>query len=103
MCPIDAKKRVPGAGGEGAAVLLFLFFLSGRVPGMGPMGQQCSKVHLIALANVIKRCSQTPIPRPGYPLVVLAPARAVAVGYRCYPSRGGCVIKQKAVTFWVTT
>jgi len=59
---------------------------------MGPIGQQCSKVHLIALANVIKRCSQKPIPGPGYPLVVLAPARAVAVGYRCYPSRGG---KQK--------
>ena len=67
----------------------FLFFSFRACPRYGADGQQCSKVHLIALANVIKRCSQTPIPGPGYPLVVLAPARAVAVGYRCYPSRGG--------------
>lgn len=67
----------------------FLFFSFRACPRYGADGQKRSKVHLVALAIVIKRCSQNPIPGPGYPLVVLAPARAVAVGYRCYPSRGG--------------
>ncbi len=31
---------------------------------------------------------QSPIPGPGYSLVVLAPAKAAAVGYHYYPSRG---------------
>lgn len=44
----------------------FLFFsFRGRVPGMGPMGKSATLVHLITLANVIKRCSQNPIPGAG--------------------------------------
>lgn len=87
MCPIDAKKQVPGVGGEGSRSTLFLFFLLGS-PRYGADGAKVQQGAPCSLREWNKAQLPSPIPGPGYPLLLLGPYCVGLRGNRCYPSRG---------------